>query len=86
MLGSCPIVVVTLPSVGSDSSESAVAVLSTLPKSMSACVIVYCAVNVLLSLAPTARVDNGPPLTFTNGSVIVILVNVILPVFFTVNV
>ena len=60
--------------------------LTTPPLSMSACVIVNVPVNVVLSLAPGAKLASGPPTTVTKGSVIVIFVRVLPPVFVTVNV
>src|SRR5690606_17020529 len=47
----------------------AVAWFSTNPASISVCVIMYVAVNVVPSAAPGANVI-GPPFTVTNGSVI----------------
>ena len=64
----------------------AVATFVNVPVSMSPCVRVYVAVNVVESMAPGAIVAIGPPVTVTNGSVTVTLVRVTLPVFSTVNV
>ena len=64
----------------------AVAMFVNVPASMSPCVRVYVAVNVVESMAPGAIVAIGPPVTVTNGSVTVTLVRVTLPVFSTVNV
>ena len=63
----------------------AVAWFVTLPLLMFACVIVYVAVKVELSLAPGARLAIGPPDTVANGSVIVTFVSVTFPVFVTVK-
>ena len=65
--GFCPNDTVSSSVAGPDSSESAVAVLSTFPASISACVITYEAVNVVVSVSPTSSVV-GPPDTVTKGS------------------
>ena len=88
--GSCSKVWVSLSvSVTGSSFGSvpvAVAMLVNVPASMSPCVRVYDAVNVVESMAPGAIVAIGAPTTVTNGSVTVTFVNVTLPVFVTVNV
>ena len=63
----------------------AVAKLFTCPASISAWVIVYVAVKVVVSEAPIAKEAKGPPKTFTSGSVTVILVRIALPVFVIVK-
>ena len=84
-LASVPASEVALTSLFDGSLPVAVATFSTPPASTSACVRLCVAVNVLLSLAPTARLT-GPPATVASVSVIVTLVKDTLPLFFTVNV
>ena len=69
-------------SVGSPPGRSALTepVLSTLPASMSAWVIVYVAVHVAVSPGSRVAAATGQ-LTLTSGSLTVTLVRVTLPVF-----
>ena len=62
------------------SSPVAVAVLITSPAFISACVIVYVAVNSVVLHAPGTSIARGPPDMVTSGSVTSILVNTTEPV------
>ena len=66
-------------------SPVTVAVFVYVPASISTCVTVYVAANVVLSLAPGAKDVIGPPLIVAPVSAKVISVIVVLPVFVTVN-
>ncbi len=62
-----------------------VAWLLNKPASISACVIIYCAENDVLSEVPSAKVI-GPPNTLTPKSLTITLDKSLLPILVTVNV